>query len=755
MSYPVESAQQNLTLFTKSLNPLFFIEICVVPLYSYFTYTSEEPISAGDLVKVNFARRKIEAYVVSVSKERPSTVDESVTIKNIIEKISPFPLFNESDLNFFKWVANFYQVSVAEVIDTAIPKITFPRQDNFHLEINQTVLSPSLKLSSKQREVLQFLEDEANETTYLQFIKKHPLYLNSLKSLLKKEVIKQLPLKTARKKRKIEFSNPIELNEEQQIACDKIKQALRDKLFKVFLLFGITGSGKTEVYFEAMREVILGGKNVLLIVPEIALTPQLIDRLEQNLAVDVSVLHSGVKQSLRSKAWQAVVKGESQLVLGARSAVFAPLENIGLIVVDEEHDSSYKQSDNLRYNARDLAIIKAKFYGCPVVLGSATPSLESFYNAKTGRYEILSLKSRFAKATLPTISTIDLNIVKPWEMASANITQEFQQRVLNTLQKKEQVFILYNKRGYAAYNICKKCGHVENCPHCAVSLTYHSNKNRLICHYCSYHQELANCCTSCGSTDIMLKGSGTQKIVEELYALFPSANIERMDRDSISIENSYKVVLDKVRSGEVDILVGTQMLAKGHDLPNVTLVGVVNCDVGLHIPDFRGAEKVFQLLTQVAGRAGRGDKPGKVILQTRNKSHLSIVKTIKNDYLGFFEAEIINRKEKNYPPFTKLLRIVVASSMQHLPMEILNEVLSQGKALTNDNRRKIHFLGPINAPIQKIKDLWRCHLLVKCDSYSILSMLVKSLKQKDVLPTYKANKKEVRLIFDLDPQDML
>jgi primosomal protein N' (replication factor Y) (superfamily II helicase) len=743
-------------LAEEDLAENFYIEVCVNPLFGTFTYLSNILLQVGELVKVPFGRRKIEAFVVSVSDVKPEGLESDLKFKKVIDRVSLNPLFGPADLPFFSWISDFYQVPLAEVLETAIPKITLPKKQDEVVILNSEVLkSFTKKLGPKQIEVIELLRLHQGK---LPLSKVSSSLLNSpalLRSLVKKEIVFVEKLQTDKKIVKQELKKANELNCEQEVAYKRISSAVNEGIFKVFLLYGITGSGKTEVYFKAMHEVLLAGKSVLFIVPEIALTPQLFDRLEKNIGAEVAVLHSGVKRSARSKAWQSILSGEVRLVLGARSAVFAPLENIGLVVVDEEHDASYKQSDNLRYNARDLAIVKARIYNCPVILGSATPSLESFYNAKIGRYEILKLLSRYASAQLPKISTIDLNITKPWEMVSSNISQEFYQNVQTALKRKEQVFILYNKRGYAAYNVCKSCGYVETCPHCAVSLTFHSNRNQMVCHYCSYSKDLSHSCGECGSAEVSLKGSGTQKIVEELCALFPESVITRMDRDSINAENSYKDVLDRVRSGEVDILVGTQMLAKGHDLPNVTLVGVVNCDVGLHVPDFRGAEKVFQLLTQVAGRAGRGEKSGKVLLQTRSKNHLSIVKTIKGDFDGFFEEEIINRREKNYPPFTKLLRIIVASKNQHLPMEVLNEMVALGLKLAKDYKGLIQFLGPINAPVSKIKDLWRCHVLIKADSHSILRMLIKTYKRKDAIQSYKRYKKEIRLLFDLDPQDML
>ncbi len=453
-----------------------------------------------------------------------------------------------------------------------------------------------------------------------------------------------------------------------------------------------------------------------------------------------------------------LVEGEVKIAIGARSAIFAPLSEIGLIIIDEEHDASFKQEEGIRYNARDLAVARAKLCNCPVILGSATPSLESLLNAHRRRYSYIPLNSRHGSSKVPTIEIIDLNLLKPWNMPSANISPVLAERLSETLIKGEQAFILYNRRGFASYLQCSECAYVIQCPRCSVSLTLHKKLNLILCHMCGHSQSIPSKCerTSLemkdGATypktcngEFKQRGAGTERVYEELLKLYPSAKIARLDRDSVSSEKEYREVLQRLRDQEIQILVGTQMIAKGHDIPNVTLVGVVDCDIGLHFPDFRAAERTYQLLTQVAGRAGRGEKCGFVVLQTRLPLHPSLLTTKNNDFMGFAKGELNLRKSLNYPPFCRLLRVVASSEDSELAlhslMEIKKEIPTEGF--------NVQLLGPVAAPLAKVKDRWRHHLLIKAQSARELQTVLKIAKDS------ASKRKNVRVTFDLDPQDML
>jgi primosomal protein N' (replication factor Y) len=547
---------------------------------------------------------------------------------------------------------------------------------------------------------------------------------------------------------------PPTLNEEQQSAVASIRNL--GVGFSATLIQGVTGSGKTEIYLTLILEALTKGLSALVIVPEIALTPQLTERFVSRLQLPVAVLHSSLKPKERWQHWSDLVSGRVRVAIGARSAIFAPLNNLGLIVVDEEHDSSFKQGEGIRYHARDLALVRAKLSACPVILGSATPSLESYNNARAGKYLHVHLRQKYHDAAQSTFEIIDINKIKPWEMKSKSISPAFFLGLQRTLTAGGQAFVLYNRRGFASYLQCSSCEHVLGCPHCSVTLTYHRNAHSLICHQCSFTMVPPPLCVGCGAHEKLdpgaealfaHRGSGTERVHEELDQLFPTARIAVLDRDTASSVQDYVEILRSVREREVDILVGTQMIAKGHDLPGVTFVGIVDSDVGLHIPDFRAAERSFQLLTQVAGRAGRRSNQGHVVLQTRVPSHPSLVLTASSKYDEFAAQELAVRRELHYPPFHKLLRIVVSAPERPVA---LNRAAELARSATDlGERLKIQVLGPAPAPIERIRTLWRYHILMRSPSIASLQHAMKQLKR-----SYQS-KDDIRVSYDLDPHDML
>lgn len=507
------------------------------------------------------------------------------------------------------------------------------------------------------------------------------------------------------------------------------RQFNADKARGCYLLHGVTGSGKTEIYLKAATEAIRQGKQVLYLVPEIALTPQTLERARQRLGDQVALLHSNMSDGERYDQWFNINNKRANLVLGPRSALFAPFENLGLIIVDEEHESSYKQEEAPRYHTRTVVEKLAELTGAKVIFGSATPSLESFYAAQNGKYCYLGLKERFNQKPLPPVSIIDMR--EELQRGNKNILSNSLYDAINqALSRREQVILLLNRRGYSTFVLCRDCGYSLTCPNCDVSLTYHLSEQVLRCHYCDYRQPVPNLCPKCQSSRIRYFGHGTQKLEEELAGFFPKAKLVRMDLDSTSRKGSHYRIYQELTSGEVDILLGTQMVAKGLDLPRVTVVGVISADSTLNIPDFRAAERTFQLLTQVAGRAGRGNKVGRVIFQTYNPDHYSLQFAKDHDYLGFYQAEIERRRELKYPPFAEFVKIGFSGLNQEKVQEaatafaqICRDLIGKNTG-HEDEKYFIELMGPAPALIPKIETKFRWQLLLKSNSPQLLQGLV-------------------------------
>jgi primosomal protein N' (replication factor Y) (superfamily II helicase) len=540
------------------------------------------------------------------------------------------------------------------------------------------------------------------------------------------------------------------LNQAQQHALWQIEARLASAESAPVLLYGVTGSGKTEVYMRAIAAALRQGKTALVLVPEIALTDQLVERFVARFTSQIAVLHSGLSAGERFDEWRRLAGGEARIAIGARSAVFAPLDNLGLIVVDEEHESSYKQEETPRYHARDVAIVRAQQCHAVVVLGSATPALETFHNARSGKYLALSLPQRVEDKPLPSITVIDQRAhAMPNERV---ISTPLYQAIAACMQRQEQCLILINRRGFASYLQCRDCGVVPQCAHCSVSLTYHRRDRTLKCHYCDASQPAPSVCAACSSPTLYPFGLGTQQVEEVLRALFPTARLARMDRDTTRAKAAHQRILRTLGSGDIDILVGTQMIAKGHDYPNITLVGVVSADATLAIPDFRAPERLFQLLTQVAGRAGRGQVHGHVFLQTYRPEHYSIAFAQHHDFTGFFQDEIQRRQAMLYPPYTRLARLIIDS-----PDAVRAEEASRWLGTVLQRRipypQHATLLGPAEAPIAKIKDRHRWHMLLKATSSRALHQWLKDTlaethQERDQL-------RAARLSVDIDPVTFL
>jgi primosomal protein N' (replication factor Y) len=572
-----------------------------------------------------------------------------------------------------------------------------------------------------------------------------------VKSLVKKNLIRIEPKKLIGTKeifQNLEFKpKKIQLNQEQNYAAEQLKSAVTANKFSPFLLYGITGSGKTEIYIATIKQALDEHKCALMLVPEIALTPQMVNRFYNAFGNSIAVLHSHLNDRERWQQWRDINSGRKKIVIGARSAIFAPLARLGVIIVDEEHGNSYKQETSPRYNARDMAILRARINGCVCILGSATPSLESWLNAKNGKLKLLQLSQRPLTSKLPEVKLVDL---RKADMANEIFSKQMLKAIEVRLDNKQQVLLLHNRRGHSSFVQCVSCGKMYQCPQCDISMNYHSTGELLKCHYCGYSSHLPRKCDACGGYIYHFGAPGTQQLEKQLKLIFPQAKILRMDSDTARKKDSYDSMFQRMKNGEVDLLLGTQMISKGLDFENVTLVGVVLADQSLNFPDFRAAEITFQLLTQVAGRSGRGAKQGEVIIQTYNPEHYAIAKALKQDYLSFTERELELREKLFYPPFWKLVRILFAATdINFLKKEMIKINLLR-KILNESFRRdQLILLGPVEAPFLKLQKNYRYHLILKCDSIHTMSSVVHYLKKNIKL----SNK--IKYTIDVDPLSLL
>ncbi len=544
------------------------------------------------------------------------------------------------------------------------------------------------------------------------------------------------------------------LNAEQQHAVDRITKGLQND-FGVFLLEGVTGSGKTEVYLQAAECALTSGRNVMVLVPEIAIIAQTERRFRARFGNRVALLHSGLSAGERLDQWHRSLTGDAKIVVGARSAVFAPFDRIGLIVVDEEHDPSYKQDTGLRYNARDLAIIRARLNACPVVLGSATPSIQSMYHADRKRYCRLILSRRIADRPLPAVDIIDLRQNRDRRGMGKYLTPDLLKAVQDTLARKEQALLFLNRRGFSSYPVCMSCGAPLRCRHCDITLTLHQKANAYRCHYCAYSRPSNSACDRCGSTQIWHMGVGTEKVESYLRERFPEARIARMDRDTMNRKGRLVAVLKALRRREIDILVGTQMVAKGHDFPHITLVGILCADLSLSFPDFRSGERTFQLLAQVAGRAGRGDQPGRVILQTYNPDHFSIQAARDQNVRQFFDQEVTYRRTLGYPPFSRMAQLRISARDIHRGTAATKRIGERGRRLvsgSSEYRSTVRLLGPLEAPLTKIAGRHRWQMLIISARSDRLHRFIDALMADDALTK---GGRDVHLSVDIDPVFMM
>jgi primosomal protein N' (replication factor Y) (superfamily II helicase) len=616
-----------------------------------------------------------------------------------------------------------------------------------NLQLLQEVYDKLSNRAKKQKQLLLWMKQHVGEILEPDFIYKEtncsPQVLQAIIEQGAAEFILEEVYRNPFKKdvKKTDF---LTLTEEQKQALHKIVEAMDNRSPETFLLHGVTGSGKTEVYLQAIQHCIQQGKDAIVLVPEISLTPQMTNRFRSRFGELVAVMHSGLSIGEKYDEWRKVHQQKVKVVVGARSAVFAPFENVGLIILDEEHESSYKQEDTPRYHARDVAIWRSKYHHCPVILGSATPSLESYARARKNVYKLLTLKGRALNQPLPTVEIVDMRE----ELKKGNrsmFSEKLTESIRNRLKKKEQIVLFLNRRGYSSFVLCRDCGTVMQCENCDISLTYHRYNEKLKCHYCGYEQFVPTICPECGSDHIRYFGTGTQKVEEELMKLFPEARVLRMDVDTTKQKGAHEAILENFGAGKADILLGTQMIAKGLDFPNITLVGVLSADTSLHLPDFRAAERTFQLLTQVSGRAGRAEKHGEVIIQSYTPEHYAIELAKTQQYEPFYEREMMVRHGAAYPPYYFIALIQVAHEDVLLAAEYANKCAEFLRTHLSFNAS---IIGPTTAGIVRLQNRYRYQCLIK---YKIEPNLIPTFLQ--LIKIYRTDwiKKGVVLTIDLDP----
>jgi primosomal protein N' (replication factor Y) len=603
----------------------------------------------------------------------------------------------------------------------------------------------SIKLKKAERELVAYLELHPGPHKLDELASKVKKASESARALAKRELIK-LEVAGIRPPSGFERPRP-DLNVFQESAYQNIEKALQKSTFKTFLLQGVTGSGKTEVYLRSIEATLALGKNALLLVPEIALTPAVAGQFFHRFGKQVAILHSAFGDAERADQWRRIQRGQARVIVGTRSGVFAPVQNLGLVIIDEEHDGSYKQQETPRYHGRDVALVRARNANAVAILGSATPAVETRYNAEQGKYEMLRLPERIARRPMPQVEIVDMRVEFLETKRQATFSRSLMNEIAQRLGAREQTMLLLNRRGFSSFMVCRKCGERMMCENCSIVLTYHRSERRMLCHMCAFAAKVPTGCPKCSSDQIQFLGTGSERVETELHEYLPTARIARLDRDSAGAKGAFENILSHFRAGTVDILVGTQMIAKGHDIPNVTLVGIVLADIGLSIPDFRAAERTFQLLTQAAGRAGRGDTPGRVIIQTLNPDHYAVKFAADQDYEGFYQKEIEFRKWLRYPPFAAFANVIVRATKQEEALRMSTEL----GYLLDPQPEGVRVMGPAEAPVLKVKSEFRYQILLKAASRATLRDVLNKLRRFAEKEKWKATS----LVIDVDPISLM
>ncbi|GGH69269.1 primosomal protein N' [Compostibacillus humi] len=668
--------------------------------------------------------------------------------------VIPFEEFANSPISYHQLQKAVHQgdVEISYVVKSRITKkfvtMVRPKRDSIYLE---EALLDLPKNAKKQRKIIDYFLAHPNPVEQNLLCRKLDTTASTIKNLAEKGLIETFRKEVFRNPfhdEDIERTSPLPLTDEQKNAFASITASIENGKHDVFLLHGVTGSGKTEVYLQAIQKVIEKGKEAIVLVPEISLTPQMVRRFKSRFGKNVAVMHSALSAGEKYDEWRKIQQKKVQVVVGARSAIFAPFENIGIIIIDEEHETSYKQEDQPRYHARDVAIRRGKYHQCPVVLGSATPSLESYARAIKGIYHLCELTKRTNNQPMPQVDIVDMRKelhAGNRTMFSRNLMEKLEDRLL----KGEQSVLLLNRRGYSTFVMCRECGHVNKCPHCDIALTYHKKSGRLKCHYCTFEEFVPSVCPSCQSSLIRFFGTGTERVEEALTKLIPEARVLRMDVDTTRKKGAHEKILKQFGEGKADILLGTQMIAKGLDFENVTLVGVLTADSMLHLPDFRSSEKTFQLLTQVSGRAGRHERPGEVVVQTYTPEHYAVQLASEYDFAAFFQQEMKMRKSFQYPPYVYLALITISCENRAMAIQSAQRFAQLLLKMVNE---KTVILGPTPSPIPKINDKYRYQCIVKYKYEPKLAhFLRKAANQFEEI----RRKYGLQIIIDMEPYHLM
>ena len=718
--------------------------------------TLAERISIGSRVRVPFRDRSALATVVATIEH--TDVDG---IRPIEAVLGEAPIVTEPLLELAKWMSAYYCCPLEAVMRSVLPQvirkaeIAWKRQlfVSTARKIDRRELEQLRSRAPRQAELLAALMERKAPAPAARVLRQLSLDNQTLRALVKRGLatLSEEPVeRDPHADEQFVATSNLPLNEEQTAALKKITEALASpENARPILLHGVTGSGKTEIYLQAIRTTLDSGGSAIVLVPEISLTPQTVERFKGRFAERhdlVAVLHSHLSEGERHDEWHKIHSGRARIVIGARSAVFAPLKKLGLIIVDEEHETTYKQEEAPRYHARDVAVVRAKIEKCAVVLGSATPSLESYYNAATGKYDLTTLSQRVDERQMPVMRIIDLRQEHRKQKSLSILSEKLLQAVADRLAKREQTILFLNRRGFSTSLLCSNCGEARDCPNCSVALTFHRHASRLSCHLCGHIAAVPKKCPACGQDALVYAGFGTEKVESAVSEIFPKATVRRMDADSMTRKQAYRETLRNFRTGKIDILVGTQMIAKGLHFPNVTLVGIINADLALHLPDFRAGERTFQLLTQVAGRAGRGERPGEVFVQTYTPFSPSIQFARHHDFAGYFQQELEFRERCDFPPFKHAILITVRSPHEgraKLSAETLVRRLRE--AITPE-----FILGDATpAPLEKLQGQFRFHILLRGAAIMRLSRLARETLDKLPLP------EDVIAAVDVDPYQLL
>lgn len=718
------------------------VEISSKNVDKTFTYKVpqryQNQINIGQRVKVPFGKQQLEGFILEISNQLEQTEYE---LKEIIELVDKEPILNKEMLQLGEFISNKTLCSKISAYQVMLPKAL---KADSHTNI-KILKNKYLTLATSIQQIQKYLATcrypkQVDLLTNLLANKEIKITKldSSIRTLIKHNLIKIEERDIYRYHHKNNITDKkVSLNENQQKVVNTIIQ--NKNQFDTYLLYGITGSGKTEVYMNIIESIINDNRQAIVLVPEISLTPQIVSRFISRFKDEVAIMHSGLNDGERYDEYRKIRNNEVKIVVGARSAIFAPFNNLGVIIIDEEHSSTYKQDNHPRYHAKDIAIERARYHNCPVVLGSATPSLESMARAGNKVYKLLTLTKRAGKGTLPTVHIVDMK--KEVKKGNYIISDQLDTKMKEKLSKNEQIILLLNRRGYSSMITCNNCGQVAKCPNCDISLTYHKNSNMLRCHYCGYAQKKYTTCPKCQSNDLKDYGLGTQKLEEEIINRY-HAKVIRMDMDTTSKKGTHEKIIEKFGNHEYDVLVGTQMIAKGLDFPLVTLVGVINADSSLNIPDFRSSERTYQLLSQVAGRAGRADKLGEVIIQTYNNNHYSITLAKNHDYFAFYKEEMKNRKLLNYSPYYFIILVKISTKDYELSFQEAKKI---GEYLRKNLSKTTFVLGPSMSNIFRINNIYHQQCIIKYKKDPKLKSILLELDNH-----YKTNTK-VNVEIDIEP----